>query len=107
MTTFNDREKGFEGKFAHDEELAFKTNARCNKLLGLWAAEKLGRKGAEAEAYAREVVTADFESAGDSDVVAKLLKDFKALGVTVTEMEIRKEMGRLLPIAQKQIAGGN
>ena len=81
MTTFDKREEGFEKKFAHDEELRFKANARRNKLLGLWAAEKLGLSGAGAEAYAKEVVVADFEEAGDDDVLRKVRKDFDAKGV--------------------------
>ncbi len=72
MTTFDKREEGFEKQFAHDEELRFKANARRNKLLGLWAAEKLGMAGAEADAYAKEVVMADFEEAGDDDVFRKV-----------------------------------
>ena len=76
MTTFDKREEAFEKKFAHDEELRFKATARRNKLLGLWAAEKLGISGAAADAYAKEVVTADFEEAGDDDVFRKVKKDF-------------------------------
>ena len=72
MTTFDKREEGFEKKFAHDEELRFKATARRNKLLGLWAAEKLGKTGPDAEAYAREVVVADFQEAGDDDVLRKV-----------------------------------
>ena len=81
MTTFDKREEGFEKQFAHDEELKFKATSRRNKLLGLWAAEKLGRKGPDAEAYAKEVVMADFEEAGDDDVFRKVRKDFDAKGV--------------------------
>ncbi len=81
MTTFDKREEGFEKKFAHDEELKFKAAARRNKLLGLWAAEKLGLTGAAVDAYAKEVVVADFEEAGDEDVFRKLRKDFDAKGV--------------------------
>src|SRR5262245_15096318 len=76
MTTFDKREEGFEKKFAMDEELRFKANARRNKLLGLWAAEKLGITGPAADAYSKEVVVADFEEAGDDDVFRKLRKDF-------------------------------
>jgi hypothetical protein len=81
MTTFDKREEGFEKQFAHDEELRFRANARRNKLLGLWAAEKLGLSGADADAYAKEVVMADFEEAGDHDVFRKIRKDFDAKGV--------------------------
>ena len=80
MTTFDKREEGFEKKFAHDEELRFKANARRNKLLGLWAAEKLGLTGADAEAYAEGVVVADFEEAGDDDVFRKVRADLDAKG---------------------------
>ena len=89
MTTFDKREEGFEKKFAHDEELRFKANARRNKLLGLWAAEKLGLTGAAAEAYAKEVVMADFEEAGDDDVFRKVRKDFDAKGVAQSDQDIR------------------
>ena len=105
MTTFDDRDKGFENKFAHDEELSFKINARRNKLLGLWAAEKLGKKGPEAEEYAKDVVVAEFDSSGDSDVGEKLLKDFTQAKITIAPKEISAEMERLLPIARKQIMG--
>src|SRR5215510_805602 len=81
MTTFDKREEGFEKQFAHDEELRFKANARRNKLLGLWAAGKLGMAGADAEAYAKEVVVADLEEAGDDDVFRKIRRDFDAKGV--------------------------
>lgn len=105
MTTFDDRQKGFENKFAHDEELNFKATARRNKLLGLWAAEKLSKKGVEAEHYAKDIVMADFESGGDGDVVDKLLKDFGNAKVKISASDIHKEMERLLPIARKEIMG--
>ncbi len=81
MTTFDKREEGFEKKFAHDEELRFKATARRNKLLGLWAAEQLGKSGADADAYAKEVVVADFEEAGDDDVLRKVAGDLAGKGV--------------------------
>src|SRR5215204_4070714 len=90
MTTFDKREEGFEKKFAHDEELRFKANARRNKLLGLWAAEKMGLSGPAADAYAKEVVVADFEEAGDDDVLRKVRKDFDAKGVSQSDADIRK-----------------
>lgn len=105
MTTFNDREKGFENKYAHDQELAFKANARANKLLGLWAAEKLGKAGVEAEVYAKEVAIADLESAGDDDVVAKVEADFKKANIALGAHDIRVELERLRPVARAQIAG--
>ena len=92
MTTFDKREEGFEKKFAHDEELRFKANARRNKLLGLWAAEKMGLSGPAADAYAKEVVMADFEEAGDDDVFRKVRKDFDAKGVAQSDQQIRQTM---------------
>src|SRR3954469_25537567 len=96
MTTFDKREEGFEKKFAHDEELRFKATARRNKLLGLWAAEKLGLSGPAADAYAKEVVVADFEEAGDDDVFRKLRKDFDAKGVSQSDQQIRAAMIELM-----------
>lgn len=101
--SFKDREEGFERKFAHDEELKFKAMARRNKLLGLWAAEKLGKSGEEAEAYAREVVAADFEEAGDNDVFRKIRGDFDAAGVAQSDHQIRCTMEELLATAVRQI----
>jgi hypothetical protein len=106
MTTFDKREEGFEKKFAHDEELRFKANARRNKMLGLWAAEKLGLSGAEAEAYAKEVVVADFEEAGDDDVFRKLRKDFDAKGVAQSDHQIRRTMDELMAMAIEAIKSG-
>ncbi len=102
MTTFDKREEGFEKKFAHDEELRFKANARRNKLLGQWAAEKLGLSGDEAAAYAKEVVMSDFEEAGDHDVFKKVRKDFDAKGVAQSDHQIRRTMDELM---EKAIAG--
>ena len=96
MTTFDQRKDAFENKFAHDEELRFKATARRNKLLGLWAAEKLGKSGTDAEAYAKSVVVADFEEAGDEDVVRKVKNDFALAGVSITDTEIRTVMTELL-----------
>ena len=103
MTTFDKREEGFEKKFAHDEELRFKATARRNKLLGLWAADKLGLAGAEAEAYAKEVVAADFEEAGDEDVFRKVRRDFDAKNVAQSDHQIRRTMIDLLEQAVAQI----
>lgn len=103
MTTFNDREKSFEKKFEKDQELQFKVNARRNKLLGLWAAGLMGKSGADAEAYAKEVVVADFEKPGDSDVIAKLMKDLAAAGKPTEEHTVRKQADRLLDDAKKQL----
>jgi hypothetical protein len=103
MTTFDKREEGFEKKFAHDEELRFKAMARRNKLLGMWAAEKLGISGPEADAYAKEVVMSDFEAPGDDDVFQKVRKDFDAKGVTQSDHQIRRTMDELLEQAVAQI----
>lgn len=103
MTTFDKREEGFESKFAHDEELRFKATARRNKLLGLWAAEKLGLAGAEANAYAEEVVMADFEHAGDDDVFDKIRRDFDAKGVSQSDHQIRRHMVELMAQAVEQL----
>ena len=106
MTTFDKREEGFEKQFAHDEELKFKATSRRNKLLGLWAAEKLGRTGPDAESYAKEVVMADFEESGDDDVFRKVRKDFDAKGVAVTDQDIRRTMLDLMGTAVEQIKAG-
>ena len=103
MTTFDKREEGFEKQFAHDEELRFKAMARRNKLLGLWAAEKLGLQGADANAYAKEVVVVDFEESGEEDVLRKVSKDLEAKGVVQAEQEIRRKMHDLLAQAVAQI----
>jgi len=100
-TTFDKREEGFEKQFAHDEELKFKAMARRNKMLGLWAAGILGKSGADAEAYAKEVVLADFEEAGDTDVLRKVTKDLQPKGIT--EQQIRARMTELLTEAVAQI----
>ena len=100
MTTFDDRESAFENKFAHDEEMNFKADARANKLLGLWAAEMLGKSGDDAEAYAKEVVKSDFEEAGDEDVYRKVSGD---LGDAADEATIRAQMKSLLAEAKAQI----
>lgn len=103
MTTFDDRERAYETKFAADEELRFKATARRNKMLGLWAAEKLGKSGDDAEAYAKSVVRADFEEPGDEDVFRKVRGDFDAAGLAVTDTEIRKTMRELLVHAADEI----
>jgi hypothetical protein len=105
MTTFDKRQEGFEKKFAHDEETRFKVMARRNKLLGLWVAEQLGLKGEAADAYAAEVVSADFEEAGDADVIRKVTKDLKAKNVEVSDHRIRRRMDELLEEAKKQLSG--
>jgi hypothetical protein len=106
MTTFDQREEGFEKKFALDEELKFKAEARRNRLLGLWAAEKLGISGEAATAYAKDVVAADFEEAGDRDVLHKVLGDLSAKGIAVTEGDISAKMMELLAVAAAQVKAG-
>jgi len=106
MTTFDKREEGFEKKFAMDEETRFKANARRNRLLGAWAAQKLGLSGADADAYAKEVVIADFEEAGDDDVFRKVRKDFDAKGVAQSDQQIRTTMTALMEEAVAQIKAG-
>ena len=101
MTTFDKREEGFEKKFAHDEELRFKANARRNKMLGLWAAEKLGITGDAANAYAKDVVMSDFEEAGDHDVFKKVRKDLDEKGVTLSDQDLRRTM---IDLMEKAIA---
>jgi hypothetical protein len=103
MTTFDDREKGFERKFAHDEELKFRATARRNKLLGLWAAERLGLTGDEAQAYAREMVKADLAEPGEEDVFRKVRSDFDAKGIAESDDQIRRMMGELMAAAVNQI----
>jgi hypothetical protein len=106
MTTFDKREEGFEKKFALDQEAQFKANARRNKLLGLWAAQKLDLVGAEAESYAKEVVMAAFDESGGSDVFKKLRKDFDAKGVAQSDHQIRRTMDELMEQAVAQIKAG-
>ena len=106
MTTFDKRAEGFEKKFALDAEQKFKAEARRNKLLGLWAAEKLGLSGDAATAYSKEVVAADFEEAGDQDVQNKVLKDFAAKGVTLSAPELRAKMDELMAQAAAQVKAG-
>ena len=106
MTTFDKREEGFEKKFALDEEQKFKAMARRNRLLGLWAAEKLGLSGEEANAYAKEVVAADFEEAGDQDVLNKVVKDLTAKGNAVSELDVRAKMDELMAQAIAQVKAG-
>ena len=103
MTTFDEREKAYERRFALDEELRFKSTVRRNKLLGMWAAEKLGLSGPDAEAYAKEVIRADFQKPGDDDLVAKLRTDFDAKGVAQTDEQIHVALVELMATAIAQI----
>ena len=102
MTTFDEREKAYERKFAHDEDLRFRATVRRNKLLGLWAAEKLGLSGPEAEAYAKEVIRADFAQPGDEDLVTKLRSDFNAKGVQQSDEQIRAALVEFMATAITQ-----
>lgn len=103
MSSFDDRERAEEAKYALDQETQFKVMARRNKLLGLWAADLLGKTGADAEAYAKEVVLSDLEEAGDDDVFRKVRGDFEAAGVDRTDKQIREQMAELLPVARDAI----
>lgn len=101
--SFKAREKGAEAKYAHDEETRFKVMARRNKLLGLWAAGEMGVSGAAADSYAKEVIAADFEEAGDDDVLRKVARDFTTKGVAHDSSTIRAKMDELLAIAGEQV----
>ena len=101
MTTFKDREKAFEDKYKHDQELQFRVEVRRNKLLGLWAAELMGK--ADAQAYAKEVISADFEEPGDADLVRKVLGDLQDAGVEMSEHRLRKKMEDCLAEAKEQV----
>lgn len=103
MTTFNDRERAFEAKFARDEELQFRLAARRNRLVGEWAADRMGLTAVERDAYAKSVVQADFEEAGDGDVVRKLIGDLTAAGVDTEEGQVRLAMDRCMVEARRQL----
>ena len=105
MTSFDDREKAYEKKFAHDAELKFKASARRNKLLGLWAAEKMGMTGDDVEHYAKGVVLADLEEPGDEDVFRKIRSDFDDAGIDQSDHQIRRTMEELMDKAVSQIEG--
>ena len=105
MTTFNDREKAFETKFAREEEMAFRVAARRNRLLGQWAAEKLGLTPEETDAYAKSVVQADFEEAGDEDVIRKLLGDLISAGLDTSEADVRAALEAKTVEARRALMG--
>ncbi len=107
MAGFDDRKRGQEGKFAHDQEMEFKIMVRRNKLLGIWVAELLGKTGADAEAYAKEVIISDMEEKGDEDVFRKVRGDLDAANVEMSDHRIRRQMEELLASAREQIAAGN
>ena len=106
MTTFDDREKAFETKFAHDEEMRFRIVARRNRLLGEWAARQMGLTEAEAESYAKDVVRSDFEEAGEHDVIRKVLGDLTAAGVDIDEGSVRTALEEKTVEARRQLMGG-
>jgi hypothetical protein len=106
MTTFDKREEGFEKKFALDEEQKFKAEARRNRLLGLWVAEKLGLSGEAANTYAKDVIAAEFQEAGDANVVGKVMGDLKAKGITITERELQAKMEQLTAQAVAEVKAG-
>jgi hypothetical protein len=101
--SMKDREDAYENKFAHDEQLRFKAEARRNKMLGFWAAEKLGKSGEEAEAYAKEVIVADIEEAGEEDVFRKVRGDFDEAGVEQSDHQIRRTMAELMAKAIEEV----
>ncbi len=103
MTSFDGREQGFESKFAHDEEMAFRVTARRNKLTGVWAAGRMGLTSEETDSYAKSVVQADFEEAGDEDVVRKLMGDLTAAGVETSDEEVRKALSDMTVEARRQL----
>jgi hypothetical protein len=107
MSTFDKREEGFESKFAHDEELRFKAHARRNKLAGLWAAEKLGLAGAEAESYASNIVTVDLDKPDSDKVFSQIRKDFDAGGVAQSDHQIRRTLEESLAKAIEEIKSGH
>lgn len=106
MTTFDKREEAFEKKFVIEEELRFKAEARRNRQLGLWAAEQLGKSGPAADAYAREVIAAEFQEGGDAEVVRKVAGDLAAKGIAIGEQEIRAKMDELMGVAIAQLKSG-
>lgn len=103
MTTFDDRENAFENKFAHDQEMSFRVNARRNKLVAQWAAAKMGLTSEETDAYSKAVVQADFEEAGDEDVIRKLLGDLTAAGVETSDEEVRQALADQTVEARRQL----
>jgi hypothetical protein len=106
MTTFNDREQGFENKFVHDQDVEFRAVARRNRMLGLWAAGLMGLEGPHVEEYAKAVVKSDFDQPGEEDVLRKVAKDLSGAGLKVTETAVRAKMDEMLAIARDQIKSG-
>jgi len=106
MTTFDEREKGYEAKLTHDEDVKFRSHARRNRLLGLWAAEKLGKSGQSVEDYANALIQADLEGNGEETVFAKLSTDFAAAGLAFPDREIRSKMAELFARANRDVIEG-
>lgn len=104
MNNFEDREKAFEAKFAHDEELRFKVDARRDKLLGLWLAEKMGKTGDDAENYAKEVVISDLKEAGDADIIAKVMTDIKDAGLDISQEQIVEKLSEFFVVAGEELS---
>jgi hypothetical protein len=104
MNNLNDREKAFEAKFAHDEELRFKVDARRNKLLGLWLADNMGKTGDDAESYAKEVVISDLKEAGDADIIEKVMADIKEAGLGISEAEIVEKLSEFFVKAGEELS---
>lgn len=104
MNNFEDREKAFEAKFAHDEELRFKVDARRDKLLGLWLAEKMGKTGDDAENYAKEVVISDLKEAGDADIIAKVMTDIKEASLDISEEQIVEKLSEFFVVAGEELS---
>lgn len=103
MTTFDSREKAFENKFAHDEEMVFKARARRNRLFGEWLAGEMGMSGAEVKEYAGSVVAADLEEEGDDDVIRKVVKDIEGKGLSMTAKELEAKLNSFMPVAKEQV----
>jgi hypothetical protein len=103
MTMFDEREKAFEDEFAHDQEMAFRVSARRNKLLGHWAASKMGLTAEETDSYGKSIVQADFEEGGDEDVIRKILGDLTAAGVEATDEDVRQAMADVTVEARRQL----
>ena len=106
MSNFDERERGYEAKFAHDEDVEFRANARRNRLLGQWAAELMGLEGDHRDEYAKAVVKSDFELPGDEDVLKKVAQDLKGAGLATSESEVRRKMDELLAQAREQVKAG-
>ena len=106
MTTFDDRERGFEAKYAHDQDMEFRAVSRRNRLLGLWAAGLMGLETSHLEDYAKAVVKSEFDQPGDEDVLRKVFEDLKGSGVAVSEADVRMKMAELMALSREQLKTG-